>query len=164
MTQQHTKQPIITYVKQQTQFSKGSKFTSSAIIRGIGYRVFVINNDFISPTQPTLVHPCFVHSIKDYALLNSVPFEIPCTRYLVVRAGHTSDLYLPLSPSIFVKAAKKDRKITVYGTSKQEVQNLILYIYNYRQPSAYTGRGVRLKHIKPIRKVGKKDKQKGKAF
>jgi len=82
----------------------------------------------------------------------------------VVRAGHSTDLYLPLPNDIFAKTSKKDRKLVIYGFDKQQVNNLARVIFNYRPPSVYTGRGIRRKHLKPIRKAGKKDKQKGRVF
>jgi len=71
---------------------------------------------------------------------------------------------VPLHSNIFIKTSKRDRKLVIYGSNKQQINNLSHIIYNYRIPSAYTGRGVRRKHIKPLRKAGKRDKQRGRTF
>jgi len=101
---------------------------------------------------------------EDFSYWAKTSIEFPYARYLVIRAGHTKDLYLPLLEGVYIKTSKKDRKMVIYGPNKQQINNLARAIFNYRQPSVYTGRGIRRKHLKPIRKAGKKDKQKGKAF
>lgn len=154
-----------TLKKYQLWVNTNTLFSSSIIIRGIGYRVFLLENDLLNTNAIATIKTSYINSIKkDCIEFETAAIELINTRYLIIRAGHTTDLYIPLKPSIFIKTAKKERKITIYGKNKQEVQDLVLKIYNYRRPSAYTGRGIRLKHIKPIRKVGKKDKQKGKSF
>ena len=50
------------------------------------------------------------------------------------------------------------------SNNKQKVNYFAGAIKNYRQPSVYTGRGLRTKKGVLVRKAGKKDKQKGKAF
>lgn len=59
---------------------------------------------------------------------------------------------------------KKDRKLIVAGLSPNVSGAVAKRVHSYRPPSAYTGRGARIKHAKPVRKAGKKDKQKGKIF
>jgi len=59
---------------------------------------------------------------------------------------------------------KKDRKLVIISEDKILAGNLARFVHLYRAPSVYTGRGVRMKHLKPLRKAGKKDKQRGKAF
>jgi len=91
-------------------------------------------------------------------------FEFPSSRYLSVRAGHTMDLYMPLSSKVKCVTSKKDRKLTILSENKILSSNLAKTVHLYRAPSVYTGRGVRIKHVRPVRKAGKKDKQKGRAF
>jgi ribosomal protein L6P/L9E len=112
------------------------------IIRGIGYRAYFIINDIP------------FHNNNEYKF----------SKYLLIRAGHTSDLYLGISNSINVKISKKDRKLVIYSHSKEEVSSIYSKIIKYREPSVYTGRGIRTKGKKVIRKAGKKDKQKGKSY
>ena len=90
--------------------------------------------------------------------------ELPYTKYLLLRAGHSLDLYQGVPSNIQIKTTKKDRKLVVAGSSKSAVGNFSKFLMEYRTPSAYTGRGVRVKKVKPVRKAGKKDKQKGKVF
>jgi len=135
------------------------------IIRGIGYRVFYVALDLVEAPQVTAftsaTYACGGASITDVGMAQH---EFPFSRYVIIRAGHTKDLYQPLSQTISVKTSKKDRKLSVSGENRAEVNYLAGAISKYRAPSAYTGRGIRTKHVKPIRKVGKKDKQKGKTF
>lgn len=152
-------------------------YTKSLIIRGIGYRMFILENDYTETLelQQNFINkdrPISSQFIKyeqntdddNVQYFNNFFLEFNNLRYLLIRAGHTMDLYLPLTKDISIKTAKKDRKITIYGINKNYVNNLAREIFNYRKPSVYTGRGIRRKHIKPIKKAGKKDKQKGKAF
>jgi len=83
---------------------------------------------------------------------------------LIVRAGHTKDLYQPTPEGIFLKSSKKNKKLVVYGKDKAELGRFVTDLVRYRKPSVYTGRGIRYKLLKVIRKAGKKDKQKGRAF
>jgi ribosomal protein L6P/L9E len=73
-------------------------------------------------------------------------------------------MYLPLSKNVKCITSKKDRKLAIMSTDKILSANLAKTVYLYRTPSVYTGRGVRIKHARPARKAGKKDKQKGRAF
>jgi len=155
------------------------------IIRGIGYRIFFIENDFLvmkaeqglktttrdfSNSQQREIHDQNNSHVTSNEFDESMSYwakasiEFPYSRYLIVRAGHTEDLYLPLKKNMFIKTSKKDRKMVIYGPDKQQINNLARHIFNYRPPSVYTGRGIRRKHLKPTRKEGKKDKQKGKSF
>lgn len=144
------------------------------MIRGIGYRFFYAENDFIliknemSAAQKvrTGPHSFLANETHDDDELEELPTywdstasEFQHSRYLIVRAGHSTDLYVPLPPGVFVKTSKKDRKLTIYSAAKQEVYNLARQIYDYRRPSPYTGRGIRRKQIRVLRKIGKRDKQ-----
>jgi len=150
------------------------------VIRGIGYRFFYVFNDFglaqedrassnfsdlervfYSKDLP-LEH--FGDSDEDVGYWSNYLNDFVHARYLIVRAGHTTDLYFPLSPNVYVRTGKKDRKMVLYGPDKQQVNNLARTIFNYRPPSVYTGRGIRRKHLKPIRKAGKRDRQRGRVF
>lgn len=123
------------------------------IIRGIGYRAFNITNDFIN------------QSIKNKNLfLNITENEFIYNNYLILRAGHTLDLYIGLANGIKCFITKKDRKLVLISNCKENINYLSIIIANYRRPSVYTGRGLRTKKGILIRKAGKKDKQKGKAF
>ncbi len=124
-------------------WGKYSSFAKIMIIRGIGYRAYYIVNDNYS---------------------NTIDNEFSYSKYLLIRAGHTSDLYVGLPNNIHIKISKKDRKLVVFGPSKGLVSLIHNNIINYRKPSVYTGRGIRTKGNKPMRKAGKKDKQKGKAY
>jgi ribosomal protein L6P/L9E len=119
-----------------------SLFSKVMIIRGIGYRAYYISNDLCINNDQEFLY----------------------SKYLLIRAGHTSDLYIGLPKTISIKISKKDRKLVIYGPSKILVSAIHKKIVTYRKPSVYTGRGIRTKGSKPIRKAGKKDKQKGKAY
>ena len=127
-----------------------SAHLSVMIIRGIGYRAFLVVNDFSRNENAEEQNHLF--------------YEFPYNRYLIIRAGHTDDMYQALPSILFVKISKKDRKLVIFSRSLLCVKQLSKYVIKYRLPSVYTGRGVRSKGIKHIRKAGKKDKQKGKAF
>ena len=123
-------------------------FCKSLIIRGIGYRAYLLINDLnLTKTNQ-----------------NEIKHEYTHNRYLQLRAGHTLDLCKPLPVNLQIKVNKKDRKLTLASSSKSEVLNFARLLLDYRGPSAYTGRGVRSKGSFPLRKAGKKDKQKGKTF
>lgn len=173
----------LTKIKNTTQHSllkqlywgKHTMFYKVMVIRGIGYRVFYIKNDFIieqddnmHKIKPKLIqnqiytknltHPEFADFDESYFGWNNLINELNYNRYLVVRAGHTSDLYIPLIQNVNVKTFKKDRKLVIFGSNKQLIYNIARQVYEYRKPSIYTGRGVRRKHIKVVRKAGKRDK------
>lgn len=141
------------------------------IVRGIGYRAFALKNDLLDSAENSVefiksTRPIYTGYELDLAqeTTQATIFEFPESRYLSIRAGHTSDLYVPLALGVQCKTSKKDRKLAVMSRDKILSANLAKKAHLYRAPSVYTGRGVRVKHIKPIRKAGKKDKQKGKAF
>jgi len=111
------------------------------IIRGIGYRANLLENSNKS-----------LHEDFDYK------------RYLCIRVGHSFNLYKAIPEYIGVKVVKKDRKLIIYGPDKNKVMSYINSIYVLRSPSVYTGRGIRKKGYRHIRKLGKKDLKKGKTF
>lgn len=116
------------------------------IVRGIGYRAFNLQNDFTNQTK------------------NKHGREFVFNSYLVIRAGHTSDLYVGLPAGLKCYITKKDRKLVFISHLKERVGYFATSIARYRLPSPYTGRGLRTKKLAVVRKAGKKDKQKGKAF
>ena len=140
------------------------------IIRGIGYRAYIISNDYSGvalnkPDNIGFVQQDSVSRSEASCLWNQISsLELVFSRYLIIRAGHTTDYYLGVPSSIGVKVCKKDRKLCIFGSAKAGVYSLSRDIIKYRQPSVYTGRGIREKQGVFIRKAGKKDKQKGKSF
>lgn len=158
-----------------------TSFCKSMIIRGIGYRAFIIDNDFGLQSsiscrgdlqlinfiiQTSSINDMLLEDFEElyYYWVHILKNEFPYSRYLIIRAGHTNDMYIPLESNIFIKTSKRDRKLVIFGSNKQKVNRLSYDIYKYRKPSVYTGRGVRRKHLKPLRKAGKKDKQRGRVF
>ena len=141
------------------------------IVRGIGYRAFALKNDLFSKIN---LSPTFAENFRpvysgegpstERELTEVALRELTNTKYLVVRAGHTRDICLPVNKMVSCAVNKKDRKLTIASTSLVLAANLTKIVYNYRPPSVYTGRGVRVKHERPVRKAGKKDKQRGRAF
>jgi ribosomal protein L6P/L9E len=89
---------------------------------------------------------------------------MPYAKYLIINAGHTENLHQSLPVTLRSKTTKKDRKLTIFSSFKSEVSYLSKLVIQYRQPSVYTGRGIREKGTRVLRKAGKKDKQKGKSF
>ena len=147
------------------------KFVKTLIVRGIGYRAFALANDFlgkktVSQTFVESLRPVYSNvPVEDFQEITQVGnFEFSSPRYLMVRAGHTRDLSLRLHTLVTCAARKKDRKLVIASEDKILASNLARFVHLYRAPSVYTGRGVRIKHVKPLRKAGKKDKQRGKAF
>jgi ribosomal protein L6P/L9E len=76
-------------------------FTKTFIIRGIGYQADIIENDLVD------------NAVK----------EFPYNRYLSLRVGHSYNLYAPIPDYIGVKVSHKDRKLVIYGASKEKVAN-----------------------------------------
>jgi len=137
------------------------------IIRGIGYRAFYLKNDLASAStaKKNILVSASISFSQDIELNNHIlQNEFLYNKYLVVRAGHTLDLIQPLPKELYIKTLKKDRKLIIFGQNKNLVNKFASNIYAYRKPSVYTGRGIRRKQIKQLRKEGKKDKQKGKSF
>ena len=141
-------------------------------MRGIGYRSFAIANDLHSINalnynflmQQRQIYASDEPSTPVAEFSKIVSFDLQNRNYLMLRAGHTNDLCLPLNPAARAVNSKKNRKLVVISNVHSISSNMAKQLWTYRRPSVYTGRGVRLKHIKPIKKAGKKDKQKGKAF
>jgi ribosomal protein L6P/L9E len=152
-------------IKRLIKVGKQTPYVKTLIIRGIGYRAFLLENDFVSK-QKALISD----SLKNYEPTNNeldpqfwsnlLINENKYSRYLIVRAGHTKDKFISLPIKIKVKTLKKDRKLVIFGLNKQDVSSIAAAINQYRQPSVYTGRGVRYKAVKVLRKAGKTDKQK----
>jgi large subunit ribosomal protein L6 len=78
--------------------------------------------------------------------------------------GYSYSVYLPVPNYIGIKVGKKERKLIIYGFSKDQVATFARRIYFLRPPSIYTGRGVRYKGKAARRKLGKKDIRKGRFF
>jgi len=116
-------------------------FTKVLIIRGIGYKASVLENGNKSLRE-----------------------DFGYKRYLSIRVGHSFNLYKSIPEYIGIKVIKKDRKLLVYGPDKSKVMSYINSIYILRPPSVYTGRGIRKKGHRHVRKLGKKDLKKGKTF
>ena len=151
-------------------------FCKIMIIRGIGYRFFVLNNDYIQTNNKLVskininywIQTRFIPSNSwsyclndEQALPNDWSYlfwELSNSRYLIIRAGHTKDNFTPLFSSVYAKTLKKDRKLIIFGKNKSEINNLGRQIFDYRKPSVYTGRGIRRKRLKYIRKPGKQEK------
>jgi len=67
------------------------------------------------------------------------------------------ELVQPIPQNIIIKIIKKNRKIIICSQDKQSLANFTKKLHFYRPPSAYTGRGIRQKHVKVLRKIGKRD-------
>jgi ribosomal protein L6P/L9E len=100
----------------------------------------------------------------NFQLSKVIDIEYTFHSYLVIRAGHIQDMYLGLFNNMLGYITKKDRKLILIANNKENINYLGTFVTAYRKPSVYTGRGLRIKKIIVIRKAGKKDKQKGKAF
>lgn len=145
-------------IKIKNTWKKDLIFIKVLIIRGIGYRAFsLIYQSFLEMKKKLQINK------EDNININKL-YNHSFKKYIIVRAGHTLDLIQPLPHNVFAFTFKRERKLIIFGFDKQEINKLSKLLYQYRKPSAYTGRGVRQKHIKILRKEGKKDKQKGKGF
>lgn len=146
--------------------------SKTVIVRGIGYRTFSLKNyllvnNLISAKFVEKMRPLYTNissETENLDLNNVATWELISKQYLIVRAGHTRDMCVPIQNILKCNTNKKDRKLTVGSEHTTIAMNLIKKIHDYRPPSPYTGRGVRIKHEKATRKAGKKDKQKGRAF
>jgi hypothetical protein len=154
-------------------WSRKALYSKSVILRGVGYSFLIIKNDFCEPFPTKNVEIKFlspasliVDNIEDDCVFwnQSQLNDFTYNKYLIVRTGHTKNLYQPIPNGIFIKSKKKNKKLVIYGWNKSKVNNFVAKLVKYRKPSVYTGRGIRYKHIKVLRKAGKKDKQKGRAF
>jgi len=153
-------------------WGKNSHYAAVVILRGVGYKFFQAINDLSAaedlntnylPATLVLMSTNQDKSEKVLPLsevLSITNNDYSYSKYLIVRAGHTKDLYQPIPVSINIKILKKDRKLVIHSSNKQQVSQFLINLFNYRKPSVYTGRGVRRKHVKVLRKAGKKD-QKG---
>jgi len=125
-------------------FTWGQKecYVHVLVFRGIGFRASFLVNNAVGKNGTEAV-------------------EFSYSRYLLIRAGHTIELVQPVPRGIFAKIVKKDRKLVIFGKNKGLVKFFASSLCKYRLPSLYTGRGIRQKSIKVLRKV-RKDKQKQK--
>lgn len=120
-------------------FGSFSPFTKVFIIKGIGYQAEIIEND-----------------LKTYD--NDFIYK----NYLLLRVGHSFNIYLPIPQDIGIKILYKERKVVIFGFDKNKISNFFKKIFKFRPPSVYTGRGIRIKKGNHKRKLGKKDIKKGK--
>lgn len=130
-----------------------TEYVRVVLVRGIGFRIQGFENraPFFERERRALSQ---VGAENDFLY----------TKYLVAKAGHTKDLIRPLSNKIGVRISKKNRKVVVFSQSKSLASLFARDLFNYMKPSLYTGRGIRQKYVRVRRKLGKKDKQKGKIF
>jgi hypothetical protein len=100
-------------------------------MRGIGYRSFVILNDFhfanlLNYDFLALQRQVYTNSeltdAKEFS--KAANFDFTSQNYLMLRAGHTSDLHLPLSSVIKVANSKKNRKLTIVSSISSIVSNI----------------------------------------
>ena len=141
-----------------------TKFLKVIIIRGIGYRAFFIKSSINIDSSQLNVKLNLQHNNNIKDLYYSNLLEYPYSKYLIIRAGHTKDFYQGISYQISIKTLKKDRKLVIYSSNLSLLNYIAAIIRKYRKPNTYTGRGIRFKQTYLLRKAGKKDKQKGKAF
>jgi len=130
-------------------WGKKNWYVKILIIKGIGYKSFYLLTDSNNRNKKLISKKLREHNdsmLCENALLawNLVKkHEFIFNKYLVIRAGHTTDLVQPIPPNTFIKIKKKERKLIIFGTNKQLVNNLSKKLYEYRPPSAYTGRGIK---------------------
>lgn len=123
-------------LKYDNNFNLNAPYTKVFIIKGIGYQADIITNN------------------------NNKEFV--SKKYLFLRVGHSFNLYKTIPNYIGIKILHKDRKLVIYGFNKNIISNFSKFIYKFRPPSVYTGRGIRIKKFNHRRKLGKKDIKKGK--
>lgn len=146
-------------------------FQQSFIIRGVGYRSSVVPtslNDKNAESYLNLVNYSSYHqtlSDKYTTQLDKAnKYEFPAYNYLMLRLGHSAPIYYPIPSHVKVKIMKKDRKLTLMSQDAGFLAVLSHFVYKFRPPSVYTGRGVRFKGLSVRRKLGKKDIRKGRFF
>ena len=105
------------------------------IIRGLGFRATIIEK------------------------IASHDQEQNFTKYLWVEVGYSFNMYIPIPNKVGIFVQKKNRKLIIFGTNKQLVTTFSNKIYKLRKPSAYTGRGIRIKRETYNLKIGKVDKR-----
>ena len=108
-----------------------TEFAETMIIRGIGYRAFALRNDLLfSETVVTEIfentlRPLYLNHVENQVLdlVQAANFEFTTSKYLVIRAGHTRDLSIPLRGNTRAKTIKKDRKLTILDKSNVVASN-----------------------------------------
>jgi len=128
-------------------WGKNTPFVKILVIRGIGFRAQLLLNDALKIDQNILNNEVFINYTKEFQY----------KKYLIIRAGHSVELVQPIPQNIIIKIIKKNRKIIICSQDKQSLANFTKKLHFYRPPSAYTGRGIRQKHVKVLRKIGKRD-------
>lgn len=120
-------------------------FSRALIIRGIGYRLYPLFN--------LSAELCDYNDGLGYS----------SNRYVYLRAGHSFPTYCGVPNTIGLRSLKRERKLLVYGFSDSIVGTFADRLFYYRQPNAFTGRGIRFKKVRYKRKPGKRA-QKGRGF
>jgi len=128
-------------------WGKNTPFVKILVIRGVGFRAQLLLNDVLKIDQNILNNEVFINYFEEFQY----------KKYLIIRAGHSVELVQPIPNNIVIKIIKKNRKIIICSQDKQSITNFTKKLYFYRPPSAYTGRGIRQKHVKVLRKIGKRD-------
>jgi len=149
------------------------KYAVVLIIRGTGYKFFKITNDFgLGFSYKNYINfDVFDEIFNEENIDDSIDlweklvnYDFIYSSYLIARVGHSIDLCQPIPEGIKIKSSRKDRKLVISGNNFLNVKKFADFLYNYRPPNVYTGRGIRFKWMRVIRKAGKQDKQKGKRF
>jgi hypothetical protein len=164
-------------ITQKSHMNKGwgrkTPFLKVLIIRGIGYRGFITLNDLNGDGREKISVENYKRflfsdellSCEDYSPQVEVNYimwhYLVSSFFLTLRAGHTVDANWKVFAKI--RNGKKNRKLVLLNRSKIYVNHLANTAWQYRKPSVYTGRGVRRKGVRVIRKAGKRD-QKGRGF
>lgn len=162
-----------------------SRYYSVLIVRGIGYRVLFHQNSLAAPNSleneidvsnaawnknapvgrkrtinPITLEFLLDHNIKLWSWIYSETKNF--SRVLELGLGHAFDQCVGLAGEVALHQRKKNRKLIFSSWQNYELKNITRRFFDHRQPSVYTGRGVRRKKIKPRKKLGKKDARKGK--
>ena len=93
------------------------------IMRGIGYRVFLVKNSFNKNKRYKnsflyTLRPLCNDSNNESEFSYMFGYDFCYSRYLLIRAGHTKDSYRPLIPVNSALTSKKDRKLVVINNNK----------------------------------------------
>jgi len=76
-------------------------------------------------------------------------------KILILKLGYSHNISIVIPPSLRIKCIKPT-KISIFGNSSQEVNQMAANIRSYKLPEPYKGKGILYQHEKVTKKEGKR--------
>jgi ribosomal protein L6P/L9E len=155
-------------------FSIYAPYVIVLMIRGIGYRASIVyNNDveyFVNDLMGVSTNDAIYSNEDDTEHEAEITegffstYYHSCQRYILIRAGYSLPTYTNIFDGVGIRTLRRDRKVICYSFNKECVTSFVNYVYMFRPPNAFTGRGIKYKGVRFKVKPGKRGSIKGRIW